>query len=499
VPENLVTTELSTPAGLADAVEADDPSDLSTSDLPLCIDLDGTLVKSDTLLDSLCQLVRKEPWQLFRILFWLARGKAGFKVEVGRRAPLDPRRLPYNTQLLHYIQAQRRDGRSIYLTTGADGALARRVAAHLGIFDAVFATDSVTNLTGVRKLRLLTGRLRAFDYIGNSRTDLPLLAAARHAMLANPTLGLQLSLGLWRLPIARTFVDQRPPARTLVKAIRVHQWAKNILLLAPLALSHQLLAGSIAKAVAAFFCFSFMASANYLVNDMLDIESDRRHPAKRLRPFAAGDLSVAGGFGLALVLTLASVLMLPLLPGAFALWLGVYIVSTLAYSLYLKRIVVVDVLLLSGLYTLRLLAGGAATATEISPWLAGFSIFLFVSLAMVKRFSELENLRERGATFTYGRGYMVADLEQIRSFGTSSATAAVVVFALYISRPDVVALYKHSARLWLVVPLLIYWLFRVWLLASRGELDDDPVVFAMRDPMSLMVGVAVVALAVWAI
>ncbi len=498
MPENPVITELSIP-DIADAPKGGDPVELSSLELPLCIDLDGTLVKSDTLFDSLCQLVRKEPWQLLRIPFWLARGRARLKVEVGRRAPLDPRRLPYNTELLRYLHAQRRDGRSIYLTTGADGALARRVAAHLGIFDAVFATDSVTNLTGTRKLRLLADRLRTFDYIGNSRADIPLLARARQAMLANPTMGLRLSLGLWHLPIARTFVDQRPTPRTLVKAIRVHQWAKNILLLAPLALSHQLFAGSIAKAVAAFFCFSFMASANYLVNDMLDIESDRRHPAKRLRPFAAGDLSVAGGLALALVMILASALMLPLLPGAFALWLGVYIASTMAYSLYLKRIAVVDVLLLSGLYTLRLLAGGAATATEISPWLAAFSIFLFVSLAMVKRFSELENLRERGATYTHGRGYMVADLEQVRSFGTSSATAAVVVFALYISRPDVVALYKHSGRLWLIVPLLIYWLFRVWLLASRGELDDDPVVFAMRDPMSLAVGVAVVALAVWAI
>ena len=383
--------------------------------------------------------------------------------------------------------------------TGADGALARRVATHLGIFDGVLASDSTTNLTGSRKRRLLKDRLGKFDYIGNSRADLPLLACASHAMLANPTVALRLSMHLRKIPIVRTFWDQPPTARTVVKAIRVHQWAKNILLLAPLALSHQLVPGSVAAAVAAFFCFSFMASANYLVNDMLDIESDRRHPVKRMRPFAAGDLSVPGGAAVAVGLFMASVALLPLLPAAFAFWLGLYIVSSMAYSLFLKRIAIVDVLLLSGLYTLRLLAGGAATATEISPWLAAFSIFLFVSLAMVKRFSELENLRERGATQTHGRGYMVSDLQQIRSFGTSSATAAVVVFALYISRPDVIALYKHSGRLWLIVPLLIYWLFRVWLLASRGELDDDPVVFAMRDRMSLAVGAAVVALAIFAL
>jgi 4-hydroxybenzoate polyprenyltransferase len=264
-------------------------------------------------------------------------------------------------------------------------------------------------------------------------------------------------------------------------------------------MSHKLRPSSIAAAIIAFFCFSFMASANYLVNDMLDIESDRRHPAKRFRPFAAGDLPVAGGIVLALLLVSASMALLPLLPHDFALWLLVYIVATMAYSLYLKRIALVDVLMLSGLYTLRIVAGGAATGTVISHWLSGLSVFLFLSLAMVKRFSELENLRERGLTATYGRGYLVADLEQIRSFGTASATAAVVVFSLYISRPDVVRLYKHEGRLWLIVPLMLFWLYRVWLLGSRGEMDDDPVIFAIRDKVSLAVGAAVLLLAILAL
>jgi 4-hydroxybenzoate polyprenyltransferase len=287
--------------------------------------------------------------------------------------------------------------------------------------------------------------------------------------------------------------------RTLLKAIRIHQWAKNILLLLPLVLSHKLHPATISAAIAAFFCFSFMASANYLVNDMLDIESDRRHPSKRLRPFAAGDLPVAGGFALVFLLVGGSMAILPWLPHEFAMWLAIYIVATMAYSFYLKTLALVDVLMLSMLYTLRLLAGGAATGTEISHWLAGFSIFLFLSLAMVKRFSELENLRERGIAATYGRGYLVADLEQIRSFGTSCATASVVVFSLYISRFDVQSLYEHAGRLWLIVPLMLFWLYRMWLLGSRGEMDDDPVVFAIRDRVSLAVGVAVVAVAIFAL
>ncbi|MGA7859805.1 MAG: UbiA family prenyltransferase [Terracidiphilus sp.] len=481
-------------------MSSNDPSAVPVeSPRPLCVDLDGTLVKSDTFFDALFQFACKQPLQLWRIPLWLAGGRARLKIEVAGRAPLDVARLPYNGTLLRYLQSQRREGRSIYLTTGADATLANRVAAHLGIFDGVLATEGTTNLTSGRKLARLKERFGEFDYIGNSRADIALLANSHQAMLANPTLGLRPWLRLRRIPIARVFMDRRPRAKTLIKAIRVHQWAKNILLFAPLALSHKLSKGSVAAVIEAFFCFSFMASASYLVNDMLDIENDRRHPAKRIRPFAAGDLSVAGGMGLVILLFLSCAALLPRLPVAFALWLLLYIVTTSAYSFYLKRVALVDVLLLSGLYTIRLLAGGAATGTEISAWLAGLSIFLFVSLAMVKRFSELENLRQLGATVPSGRGYLVSDMEQIRSFGTASATASVVVFAMYISRPDVVALYKHSARLWLIVPLLMYWLFRVWLLASRGELDDDPVVFAMRDRISLAVGAGVVALALLAL
>jgi 4-hydroxybenzoate polyprenyltransferase len=249
----------------------------------------------------------------------------------------------------------------------------------------------------------------------------------------------------------------------------------------------------------AFCCFSLTASATYIVNDLLDIEADRRHPRKRTRPFAAGDISAFAGIGIVglfLLLALGSARSLPM---AFFGWLIFYLVSTLAYSLYLKRVALLDVLVLAGLYTLRLQAGGAATATPISHWLAGFSIFLFLSLAFVKRFAELENLRASGTPPRNGRGYLVADIEQLRSFGTASAYAAVVVLAIYISGRDVIVLYHHPARLWLITPLMILWLSRVWLLASRGELNEDPVVFALTDGMSLLIGVAVAFVAYFAL
>jgi 4-hydroxybenzoate polyprenyltransferase/phosphoserine phosphatase len=465
----------------------------------LCVDLDGTLIKSDSLLDALCLLVRKNPAQIWRLPLWLLDGRARLKMEVARRAPLDASRLPYNAVLLRYLETQKREGRPMYLATGAARGLAEQVAEYLGVFTGVLGTDGKTNLTSSRKLARLRSEFAEFDYIGNSRADLAILAGAREAMVANPTLGLRMALRLRRIQVARSFDDRRPALRTVVKAIRIHQWAKNFLLVVPLLLSHSISAGAIGAAAAAFFCFSFVASANYLVNDMLDIENDRRHPAKRLRPFAAGDLSVASGMVLSVFLLLFAAALMPWLPTHFVLWLSLYVTATLSYSFYLKQIAVVDVILLSGLYTLRLLAGGAATGTEISQWLAGFSSFLFLSLAMVKRFSELESVRQQGATAINGRGYLASDIEQIRSFGTASAYAAVVVFMLYIARPDVTVLYRHAGRLWLIVPFLIYWLNRVWLLASRGELDDDPVVFAMRDRASLAVGAAVAVVALLAI
>jgi 4-hydroxybenzoate polyprenyltransferase len=466
---------------------------------PLCVDLDGTLVKSDTLLDGFCLFARRQPLQLWRVPLWLMQGRARLKFEVAQRAPLDPSRLPYNTELLRFLQAERRAGRQIILATGADGDLAQRIASHLGIFEGVFASDRTTNLTREKKLFRLKDQFGEFDYIGNSRADLPMLGHARVPMLANPTAGLRMAVRNRKIPVACSFIDRRPTFRMLIKAIRMHQWSKNVLLFVPLLMSHKLTRSSVGAAIAAFFCFSFMASVTYLINDMLDIDNDRRHSSKRLRPFASGDLAVGRGLALVVALAAASVAVFPLLPPTFHLWLAAYIVSTMIYSFYLKQVAIVDVILLSSLYTLRLLAGGAATGTEISPWLAGFSTFLFLSLAMVKRFNELENLRERGATRTHGRGYLVSDLEQIRSFGTSAATAAVVVFMLYIARPDVTALYRNATRLWLIVPLLIYWIYRVWLIASRGELDDDPVVFAMRDKASLAVGALVVAVALLAL
>ncbi len=463
-----------------------------TNRLPLCVDLDGTLIKSDTLLDALCTVARVQPSALLRLPGWLLRGKAAVKYELLTRAHLDAAQLPYNESLVVYLREQAALGRPLYLTTGADQSLAIHVAQHLGIFTGVLASDGATNLTGSRKLERIRSEFagEAFAYVGNSRADLPLLQAAAQPMLANPTLPLAATLPAQRLAIARVFRDRAPLRKTLRRTIRAHQWAKNVLIFLPLLLAHNLGPAKLLAALIAFFSFSLTASSTYILNDLLDLSSDRAHPTKRRRPLAAGDMPVLAAMALGLALFAAGIALALLLPASFLGWLLVYCVVTLAYSLYCKRVVIVDVIILSALYALRILAGAAATGVPVSDWMAGFAIFFFFSLALVKRFSELENLRARGATQSSGRGYMVHDMEQLRAFGTSSAFASIIVFALYINNPEVRLLYHHAGRLWLMTPLLIGWLSRIWLRASRGQMNEDPVIFALTDPASLLVGVA---------
>jgi 4-hydroxybenzoate polyprenyltransferase len=463
---------------------------------PLCVDLDGTLVKSDTLVESLLLLVRTNPWQALQAPLWLFEGKAVLKAKVTSLVILDVEHLPYNTPLLAYLLEQREEGRELYLTTGADHELAKRVAGHLGIFMDVLASDGTTNLTGEDKLARLQRRFKqGFDYIGNARPDLPLLAAAGAPMLANPSHTTSAQLRKRNIAVTRTFEDRRPLLQSMLKAVRPHQWAKNLLVLVPLILSHSIKLHAVAQVLLAFVCLCLCASASYVINDLLDIEADRRHPKKRFRPFASGDLAASTGLWLARIFFAGAFALAYFLPRPFTGWLLLYTAATLAYSLYLKRVVLLDVIILSGLYTLRLLAGAAAAQVRISPWLAGFAVFLFLSLAMVKRFSELQNNRAQGQVPSIGRGYTMADVEQLRTFGSASAYAGMVIFALYINSHEIITLYSHAARMWLIVPLMILWISRVWLLAGRGLLDEDPVIFAVTDRMSLLIGSCVALVA----
>ena len=282
------------------------PSEQSASQRPLCVDLDGTLVKSDTLIDSLLALLRNRPALVFKLPGRALHGKAAFKALVTESVSLDLTHLPYNQTLLKFLQHEHANGRDLYLATGADVRLARRVADHLGIFAGVLGSDGVTNLTGSRKLESLRTRLHSadFDYIGNDTPDLPLLAYASEPMVANPSLRLRLKLKARGIRPAHVFVERAPVLSSLLKTVRLHQWAKNLLVFVPLLCSHALSAGKLLVALAAFFCFSLTASSAYIVNDLVDIEADRRHPQKQHRPFAAGDLSAFSGISIAAIFLL---------------------------------------------------------------------------------------------------------------------------------------------------------------------------------------------------
>ena len=482
--------------------------------VPLCVDLDGTLVKSDTLLDTVIVLARQHPSAVLSFPKWVAQGKAAFKRRVTELAQIDVVHLPYNQPLLEYLRQQHAEGREIYLATGADTLLAERVAAHLGIFTGVLASDGSTNLTGPNKLAAFQQRFPSgFCYIGNAKPDIPLLTNCVQPMVANPHARLRAGMRSAGIVPARTFSDTAAPWKAWLKAILVHQWAKNVLIFLPVLLAHVRAVGPLAGSCLAFFSFGFAASATYIVNDLLDLEADRHHPRKRRRPFAAGDLSPITGLVTVVAFLCCSVLLALAIPTAvvrlspqyalgnpysFLEWLVFYAIATTTYSLHLKRSVLVDVIVLSGLYTIRILAGSAATAVPVSPWLAAFSIFFFLSLAFVKRFSELESMRQRiensGAVLVKGRGYRVSDLEQLRSFGTASGFASVVVFALYIGNDVATNLYAHRTRLWLLVPVLLLWLMRLWMKASRDELHEDPVIYAITDGRSLLLGALLIAI-----
>ncbi len=483
--------------------------------VPLCVDLDGTLVKSDTLVDSVLALARHHPADLLKIPGWIGEGKAAFKRHVTSAVTLDVAHLPYNRPLEEWLRIEHGQGRAIYLATAADRVLADRVAEHLGLFAGVLASDGSTNLAGGNKLAAFRSHFgESFCYIGNAKPDIEVLSACEAPMVANPDSALLAGLARGNVVIARTFDDRTPTVKNWLKAVRLHQWAKNTLIFVPLLLAHAWSLATIAAAFLAFFSFGLCASATYIINDLLDIEADRRHPRKRRRPFAAGDLSAFAGIAAVVLMMCASVTLALFLPHFFASlggvhapghaisffdWLLFYTITTLAYSFYLKRKLLLDVFVLSGLYTVRILAGSAATGVVMSPWLAGFSVFFFLSLAFVKRFSELEGLRETGKAVTNGRGYFVSDLEQLRSLGTGAAYAAVVVMTLYITNPETTFLYHHTVRLWLVVPVLLLWLSQVWMLASRGHMHDDPVVWACTDKRSLLLGLLMAVIIWWAL
>ena len=459
---------------------------------PLCVDLDGTLVSTDTLWESVLWLRRRRPWLLLLAPIWLCHGRAYFKRAVAARATLDPAALPYREDLVAALRRSKALGRKLVLAAASDRAIAERVALHLGLFDEVVSSDGEANLRAATKRERLAHEYGdgGFDYVGDSHADLMVCERASRGFLVSST---RRVAELARKRNNITVVSSRPSwLRALRKELRLHQWAKNALVVLPVVLAPGLPQLTlITRALTAALAFSLCASAGYVFNDLLDIEADRAHHEKRNRPFASGALPVA--FGPPLFLALVSLgygMSLWLLPARFTLMLVLYFAGTLSYSLYLKRVLIVDVLMLAALYTHRILAGGIATQIRISSWLLGFSLFFFVSLAFAKRYVELALLDGDGKI--RNRDYYKIDLQMIGVMGPASGFLAALVFSLYVEmgaqHPGV---YAEPMVLWLVIPVLLYWVTRVWILTGRGQMQDDPVRFAIKDRVSLVCGLLI--------
>jgi 4-hydroxybenzoate polyprenyltransferase len=462
----------------------------------LCVDLDGTLVHTDLLLESSLVLIKNSPLLIFAIPWWLFKGKAYLKEQIAKRVSVDVSLLPYNNDFLNYLKREHASGRELILATATHRLIAEKIAEHFGIFSKCFATENGTNLSGARKRKKIISELgeRNFDYAANNHVDLAVWSHARKIILVNSGRSLERKardMG----EVAEVFANNDPSLKHYVKALRPHQWAKNLLVLIPALAAHSVTNTDVlVSALLALVSFSLCASGVYVANDMLDLEADRSHPKKRHRPFASGALPLNHGMLMVPILLVASFALAALLPVWFSIILAGYLLTTFAYTMDVKERVVIDVLVLAILYTYRLLAGGAATGIELSTWLLAFSMFLFLSLALVKRYSELDSISGPGDQKAKGRGYRKSDLPLILSLGTSSGYLAVLVLALYISSDDILVQYASPGLLWGLCILLLYWISRTWMLTHRGKMNHDPVVFALTDRNSQVVGIISVAI-----
>ncbi|MDH4481155.1 MAG: UbiA family prenyltransferase [Rhodoferax sp.] len=472
------------------------------ANLPLCVDCDGTLIHTDLLFESFLLLLKQNFLAALAVPFWLLRhGKAATKLRIAQLVQVDVTTLPYCSAVVQHVTAQRALGRRTVLVTASADRYAQDIARHLGIFDDVMATTGpAINLSSQRKADHLTKVFgeKGFDYIGNSKDDLPVWRAAGLVSVANASPKV-LAAAQAMAPLAFLAPTPFNAMRAALKAMRLHQWLKNILVFVPLLAAHratdlQLLQ----QAVMAFFAFGLCASSVYILNDMLDITADRQHSSKKNRPFAAGSLSIPLGAAMKLALLGVAFGLAWQLPRMFLLVLMLYYVVTLSYSIKLKAQVMVDVMLLSGLYTVRILAGAAATAIVPSFWLLAFSMFIFLSLALVKRYAEMIKTAQSKSRKAAGRGYSTDDLVVLLALGAASGYTAVLVLALYVNSADVAKMYARPYMLWLAVPALAYWISRVWLKTHRGEMHDDPVVFAAKDWQSLVIACALAVFAMLA-
>jgi 4-hydroxybenzoate polyprenyltransferase len=463
----------------------------SALDKVIVVDLDGTLVHSDTLVECLFLFIRLHPSRFLEMLSWTLGGKAYFKSHLADFVIPNVIDLPYNMKLINWLKMQKTPRVKLVLATASDHRIASAVGCHLGIFDEIIGTVDV-NLSSTQKKSLLVKRFgeNNFEYVGNSKADLSVWQSANQIHIVNPEFGVLTAAK--KIGAVKTIFENRPHyLKSLVKTLRIHQWTKNLLIFVPLLAAHRIFEIQLLlNGVLAFIAFGLCASSVYVLNDLLDLPDDRQHPTKSIRPLAAGTFPIIHALFLMPVLLLTAFsLALFCLPTSFVVVLFTYYVLTLIYSLWLKRMAMMDVIVLAMLYTIRVVAGAKAMSLFATFWILGFCMFIFISLAFVKRYTELFDSRQkRAAGKTFGRGYYPADFELLSSLGGASGYISVLVLALYINDASTGLLYQDQRWMWAACPLLMFWLSRLWLLAHRGQMHDDPIVFALRDNVSRVTG-----------
>lgn len=470
-------------------------------DIPLCVDLDYTLLRTDTLHECFLDVLRQRPARLLMIPLWLVRGRVLLKRKLAESCDFDPATLPYRQELVCDLRTAREAGRKLVLATAADAGIARKVADHLGLFDVVLTSDGRTNLKGASKGHVLatsfgTGQ---FDYVGDNQGDIAVWQCARRAWVVGFPAAVE-RVKREHIEVERVYTPRRIPTwKAFLRVLRPHQWVKNLLIFVPIAAAHSFFdLTRWWQAGLMFTAFSMSASAGYIVNDLLDVRSDRVHATKRTRPFASGDLALPLGIA-APILFLVALAIALVLPGRSALIVAAYFAVSVLYSRVLKAKPIADVIVLTCLYGLRIIAGGESTRIAVSVWLLSLSTFIFLSLALAKRSTELRLTQRSGLPAPQSRGYQFGDLPLIDTMGVAAGYLSSMVMMVYLQSAEVLRMYRHPRYLWLVLPILLSWVSHVWLIAHRGEMTDDPVVFVMTNPVSLFLMAAAAAVTIGAI
>ncbi|MCI0466972.1 MAG: UbiA family prenyltransferase [Beijerinckiaceae bacterium] len=465
---------------------------------PLVVDLDGTLIKSDLLFEAFFRCLGKNPGSLLQLIPVLFRGKAQLKEELALRVQFDPALLPYDEAVLRLIHEARAAGRPVYLASASNCRFVSAVADYLGVFAGWFGSDASTNVSGQKKARLLTETFgeRGYDYIGNGRADVHVWAAASKGIGVRTPARLNKKLTATGVDVMES---PKPPLSAWLKLFRIHQYAKNALVFLPLLTSHRFDPGTVLDSALAAIAFSLCASSVYIFNDLVDLAADRAHPTKRNRPLAAGTIPIPSAIAAIPILFLCAVALAAVVSPRFLAVLLLYFALTNAYTCWLKTKMLIDVVVLAMLYTLRVIGGAEAIDVTVSEWLLAFSMFIFASLALVKRYTELATRIDGDLPDPTNRNYRSGDMQIVAALAGAAGFNAVTVFALYISSDSVRALYRHPQYLWLICPILMYWVSRVLMMAHRRAVHDDPIIFALHDRVSIIAGICIAIVLLWAI